>query len=992
KMGTGVIFPHYGARRDYPLTRGPHEFIEDQVERTPDAPALTLGPEQMSYRELNSRSNRLANFLREQGVGPESLVGVCLDRSFDSVVSLLAILKSGGTYLPLDPRFPKDRLAFMLSDSGVSLVLTHSSMRKSLPETSARVVLLDRETESLSRAGATKPDLSNNPEHLAYLIYTSGSTGKPKGVMVPRRALVNFLLSMVETPGMAASDTLLAVTTTSFDISILEFLLPLVCGARIVIATAEQSADARELQQLLLLRQHAVTVMQATPTTWRMLLESGWEGKSDLRILCGGEALTPDLARQLLPRCRELWNMYGPTETTIWSSTERITSADHISLGPPIANTQFHVLDALGDNHKPVSGGTPGELASGELWIGGAGLSCGYLKRTELTAERFVIDPTSESPDARLYRTGDEVRYRPDGSLEFLGRLDHQVKLHGFRIELGEIESVLAKIEGIGQAVVILREDRPGDQRLVAYYPGRAGLSSTSLVQALQAMLPDYMIPGVFLRLEKFPLTPNAKLDRKALPRPEGKRPLVAQDFIAPRTATEKQLANLWCELLQLEEVGVDDSFFDLGGNSLAAVRMVSQYHNRFGREIPPVKVFQYPTIGKLSEFLEPSETKSDFLAEAENRARRQHNSRRSSEAGNDRARDAVAVIGMTGRFPGAANLDQLWRNLCNSVESISFFTPEELGPGIDEHLRHDPDYIRARGLIEGADLFDAAFFGINPLEARVMDPQQRVFLELAHQALENAGYDTERYKGRIGVFAGIGDNHYYTTNLLTHPDLLAMAGKLAVEYGNQKDYIALRTAYLLDLRGPAVSLNTACSTTLLAVDQAYRSLLDYECDIALSGGVDITVPQKSGFLYQEGGTFAKDGHCRPFDADATGTMFCDGAGVVILKRLADAIADGDTIYALIRGTGKNNNGARPASFLAPSVDGQADAIALAQSNANIPVETIRYIEAHGTGTPVGDPIEFEALRKVFESKTKKKQFCYIGSIKGNIGHPTNAA
>ena len=294
--------------------------------------------------------------------------------------------------------------------------------------------------------------------------------------------------------------------------------------------------------------------------------------------------------------------------------------------------------------------------------------------------------------------------------------------------------------------------------------------------------------------------------------------------------------------------------------------------------------------------------------------------------------------------------------------------------------------------MIDGADLFDAAFFGISPLEAKVMDPQQRVFLELAQHALENSGYDQERYKGRIGVFAGIGDNHYYTTNLLTQPDLLAMAGKLAVEYGNQKDYIALRTAYLLDLRGPAISLNTACSTTLLAVDQAYRSLLDHECDMALSGGIDITVPQKSGFLYQEGGTFAKDGHCRPFDADATGTMFCDGAGVVVLKRLADALADGDTIYAVICGTGKNNNGARPASFLAPSVDGQAEAIALAQANANVPVETIGYIEAHGTGTPVGDPIEFDALRKVFDAKTDKKHFCYVGSIKGNIGHPTNAA
>ena len=987
RMGTDVICPRSGSRRAYPLNRGPHEFFEEQAKRASDVSALTMGSEQMSYQELNSRSNRLAHFLSEQGAKSERLVGVCVDRSFDSVVSLLAILKAGGTYLPLDPKFPKERLAFMLADSEVSLVLSHSSVRDRLPETTARVVLLDQDKESLSEAPSTNLFVSNNPDHSAYLIYTSGSTGKPKGVMTPRRALVNFLLSMAETPGITASDTLLAVTTASFDISILEFFLPLVAGARIVIATAEQAADARSLQELL--RQHDVRVMQATPTTWRMLLENGWEGKSNLRIFCGGEALTADLAGQLLPRCRELWNMYGPTETTIWSSTERIISPDHISLGSPIANTQFHVLD---EDRKPVSVGV-----AGELWIGGAGLARGYLKRPELTAERFVAGPAPpDRPDAPLYRTGDEVRYRSDGTLEFLGRLDQQVKLHGFRIELGEIESALSHIEGIVQAVVMLRQDHPGDKRLVAYYTGRVGLSSTSLAQALKATLPEYMVPSVFLRVDRFPLTPNAKLDRQALPPPKGKRPLLAQDFVAPRTVAEKQLASLWCELLQVEDVGIDDSFFDLGGNSLAVVRMVNQYHTRFGHEISPVKVFQYPTIAKLSEFLEGSDKKSDFIAEAESRTRRQRHPQRGpqpdSAFAHDPARDAVAVIGMAGRFPGAANIDQLWRNLCNAVESISFFTPEELGPGIDEQLRHDPDYIRARGLIEGADLFDAAFFGINPLEARVMDPQQRVFLELAQHALENAGYDPERCKGSIGVFAGIGDNHYYTTNLLTQPDLLAMAGKLAVEYGNQKDYIALRTAYLLDLRGPAVSLNTACSTTLLTIDQAYRSLLDHECDIALSGGVDITVPQKSGFLYQEGGTFAKDGHCRPFDADATGTMFCDGAGVVVLKRFADALADGDTIYAVIRGTGKNNNGARPASFLAPSVDGQAEAIALAQSNANVPLETIRYIEAHGTGTPVGDPIEFEALRKVFECKTGKKQFCYIGSIKGNIGHPTNAA
>ncbi len=982
-MATRLTSRHDDTRRDYPLARSPHALIEDQVERTPDACALMMGGQQMSYRELNSRSNRLAHFLREQGVSLQTLVGVYLDRSFDSVVSFLAILKTGATYLPLDPKFPRERLKFMLEDSELPFLITQSSLQYSLPEVVARIIVLDKEGDSLSKTPATNLPLICQPEHLAYLIYTSGSTGKPKGVMIPQRALTNFLLSMAETPGLTASDTLLAVTTTSFDISILELLLPLVCGAKIVIASSEQSADANELQRLL--AEDAVTVMQATPTTWRMLLENGWAGKSDLRILCGGEALTADLARQLLPRCHELWNMYGPTETTIWSSLERITSAEKISLGTPIANTRFHVFDK---SNQPVSLGM-----SGELWIGGTGLARGYLKRPELTEEKFVAGLVTAAPDALLYRTGDEVRCRLDGKLEFVGRLDQQVKLNGFRIELGEIESAVEKVDGISRCVAALREDRLGEKRLVAYYTARAAISPSVLIKALKITLPGYMIPATFQRLEAFPQTPNGKLDRKALPRPEAKRPLLAQDLVAPRTTIEKQLATLWCELFQLEEVGIDDSFFDLGGNSLAAVRMTSQYHTRFGTEIPAVKVFQYTTISKLAEFLEEKESKRNpnSLAESETHTRRQRGSQRNTNAVNG-ATEAVAIIGMTGRFPGAANLDQLWSNLCNSVESISFFTPDELGPGIEESLRNDPDYIRARGLIEGADLFDAAFFGINPIEARVMDPQQRVFLELAHHALENAGYDPARFKGRIGAFAGIGDNHYYTTNLLTNPDLLAMAGKLAVEYGNQKDYIALRAAYLLDLRGPAISLNTACSTTLLAVDQAYRSLLDRECDIALAGGIDITVPQKSGFLYQEGGTFAKDGHCRPFDADATGTMFCDGAGVVILKRLSDAQADGDTIYALIRGTGKNNNGARPASFLAPSVDGQADAIALAQSDADVPVDSIGYIEAHGTGTPVGDPIEFEALRKVFESKTPKKQFCYIGSIKGNIGHPTNAA
>jgi len=976
-MSESFFQPWNDTRREFPRHVGPIQLFEEQVARTPDATALVMGPKKLSYRGLNDKANQLAGYLRQQGVTPESRVGVFMDRSVDIVVSFLAILKSGGVYLPLDPSFPKERLAFMLADAKVALLLTHSSNGEAFRGSSVRLVFLDELEGKLSAFSPENLALLGKPEDLAYQIYTSGSTGNPKGVMIPRRALSNFLLSMAEVPGISSSDRLLGVTTISFDISILELLLPLTTGAQLSVATREQAFDAAELKRLL--QAQDITLMQATPTTWRMLVESGWEGKSNLRILCGGEALTSDLARKLLPRCAELWNMYGPTETTIWSSIDRVTSSERISLGAPIANTQFFVVHEQG---QPVATGE-----SGELWIGGEGVACGYLNRPELTAEKFIPDRFSSLPGARLYRTGDEVRLRPDGSLEFIGRLDHQVKLNGFRIELGEIESNLAAIGGISQAVVLLREDRPGERRLVAYYTGSAELSSSQLIQALKSNLPDYMIPAAFLHVEQFPLTPNAKLDRKALPPPERKRPLLSQEFIAPRTALENELAGLWGELLQLDEIGIDDSFFELGGNSLGVVRMVSLYHARFGKEIPPVKVFQYPTVAQLCGYLEAGSADSSFLKDAE---RRVGHSR--SQTSTDSHHEDIAVIGMAGRFPGAENLDQLWRNLCNGVESISVFTPEELGPGIDESLRRDPDYIRARGLIEGAELFDASFFGINALEAKVMDPQQRVFLELTYHALEIAGYDPDRFHGYIGVFAGIGDNHYYTTNLLTHPDLLAMAGKLAVEYGNQKDYIALRAAYLLDLRGPAVSLNTACSTTLLAIDQASRSLLDGECDIALAGGIDITVPQKSGFLYQEGGTFAKDGHCRPFDADATGTMFCDGAGIVVLKRLSEALRDGDMIYAVLKGTGKNNNGARPASFLAPSVEGQAEAIALAQARANVPVDTIGYIETHGTGTPVGDPIEFEALCNVFRAKTDKKQFCYIGSIKGNIGHPTNAA
>ena len=522
-----ILYRWNDTHAEFPDTSVP-ELFERQVARNPDAVAIVSEGKQLSYRELNERANQVARYLRHRGVGPEDLVGVCLRRSPELLVALLGVWKAGGAYVPMDPMYPQERLSFMLSDAAAKILLTEENCKNLFAASEDLAICLDSDGPRIAQESVGNP--SPTPSSLAYVIYTSGSTGNPKGVMIPRNALVNFLHSMAETPGLTTTDVLLAVTTISFDISILELVLPLIMGAKLVLATREQSADSSELQRLL--EVHGVTVMQATPTAWRMLVESGWEGKRNLRIFCGGEALPSDLVHQLLPRCQQLWNMYGPTETTIWSSTQRVTSAEQISLGAPIANTQFYVVD---EKLQPVLPGS-----TGELLIGGEGLARGYLKRPELTAEKFIPDIFSGTPDAHLYRTGDEVRCRLDGTLEFLGRLDHQVKLRGFRIELGEIESAMARIEGIRQAVVAVREDRPGEKRLVAYYTATDAVNANAIPQILKTTLPSYMIPSVFLRVEQFPLTPNGKLDRKALPAPHRARPHLAQNYVAPhRTGKE---------------------------------------------------------------------------------------------------------------------------------------------------------------------------------------------------------------------------------------------------------------------------------------------------------------------------------------------------------------------------------------------------------------------------------------------------------------------
>ena len=584
----------------YPSAETVHGLFEKQAARTPDAIAVEFEERTLSYRELNRLADLVALRLRSAGVRPGVNVGIFVERSAEMIGGLLGILKAGGAYVPLDPSYPAERLAFMISDGRIPVLLTEESLRGYLPPHQAQVLILD-EFVRLSREGDSpgQDGLSPgaSPEDLAYVIFTSGSTGRPKGVEIRHRAVVNFLASMMREPGLTPSDAVLSVTTLSFDIAGLELYLPLVTGARVIVASRNTSVDGKALAGEI--EKRNATLMQATPATWRLLLESGWQPRKGFVMLCGGEALPRELADALLKTGGTLWNMYGPTETTIWSTIRKIEPGDGpVSIGRPIGNTQVYILDPRGE---PVPVGVPGELL-----IGGDGLARGYLGRPELTGERFIPDPFAGGGEGRLYRTGDLARYLEDGAIECLGRLDHQVKVRGFRIELGEVESVLGQVPGVRQSAVAAREDASGQKSLVGYVVTDKSIapSAGEMRRQMRAHLPDYMVPAVIVTLDSIPLTPNGKVDRKALPAPDASRTEREHDHVPPRDPLEKQLTELWESVFEIHPVGIRDNFFDLGGHSLIAVRIFSQMEKVTGKSLPLVTLFQAPTIEQIAALL----------------------------------------------------------------------------------------------------------------------------------------------------------------------------------------------------------------------------------------------------------------------------------------------------------------------------------------------------------------------------------------------------
>ena len=945
----------------------------------PAAVALRHLDERVTYGELDERSTCLAATLQARGVRAGSTVGVALDRSSSAIVALLAILKAGACYLPLDSAYPRDRLAFMLDDADAVLVVAAPDHATAFGQ-AVPVLVLDSAATSASQASG--PVVDGVAAHdLAYVMYTSGSTGTPKGVQIPHDAILRLVLDAGYVH-LAADTVMLHAAPLGFDASTLEIWGPLLNGGCCVLHPEELPTPAGLATTI---RQAAVTSAWLTAALFNAVVDDDPRHLRGLReLLIGGEALSVAHVRRLLDAVPDvtLINGYGPTESTTFATTWRIprplpANARSVPIGKPITDTQVLVL---GPAMELLPTG-----AVGKLYVGGRGLARGYLKRPELTAERFVANPFAAHE--RLYDTGDLVRTLPGGEIEFIGRADQQVKIRGFRIELGEIESALAVHPAVQAAAVLAWRDASGDASLAAYLvarPGAVAASAAELRTSLAKSLPEFMLPTACIWLDRFPITVNGKLDRAALPRPAPARPELVTPFQAPQDGVEEKICAIFADVLGIDRAGRLDNFFELGGNSLQVLKALGRLARDGIAGLSATMFFRQPTAQALARVLADA-AKGDGAAKPATAP---------APAGATPAvdDDPIAIIAVAGRFPGARDVEAFWAQLCEGRDGITHFADDELDPSLAASLVGDPNYVKARGIIDDVEMFDPAFFGISPREAELMDPQQRLFMELCWECLERGGHIPDAAEMPIGVFAGMNNATYFRRHVQPRPDLIDKLGEFAVMLANEKDYIATRTANRLNLTGPAVSIHTACSTSLVTIAQAFWSLRQGQCRMALAGGASITCPPRSGYLYQEGAMLSPDGRTRSFDADAQGTVFSDGVAVVLLKRLSDAIADGNEVIALIRGVGVNNDGRDKASFTAPSVDGQVAVIAQAHAVARVDPRTISYVEAHGTATPLGDPVEVEALTVAFRRGTADTGFCRIGSVKSNVGHLVYAA
>lgn len=981
------------------------------VDSTPSAPAVSWKDVDTSYRALDELSSQVANALIANGAVQGSIVVILLDNPVDQIVATLGCLKAGCVFASLDVSYPAKRLLHMLEIVRAEWVIleasTHarfSALLKDGAGAAPHVLVMGQErvcgegarVHRVAEQSTDRTLLPTLPDDPCYIYFTSGSTGKPKAIVGRIRGLAHFIQWEMAAFSLGPESRISQLTGPAFDVYLRDVFAALCSGGTVCIPPAVKLLDPALLARWI--EQARITQIHCVPSVFRLLLRPGLtpEKFPALKfVLLAGESLPLADANAWIACFGErirLVNLYGPTETTLAKFFYRLPAAPiagtFVPVGRPIPGAQAVLLDEC---LAPCEQGQVGEI-----FIRTPYRSLGYYRDTASTESAFIRNPFAADTSDLLYRTGDLGEVLPDGNFRFAGRKDFQVKIGGNRIELGEIEARLREHPGVSEVAVLAREDHPGDTRLVAYYVPRASASESAAVSTpelrrhLADLLPPYMVPALYVMLESFPLSVNGKLDRSALPAPGSSRPEQAVAYAPPIDGDEQRLCEAFAAVLGIERVGRNDNFFELGGSSLLVMSLLTRVQEGTASAIPAAMIFGNPTPASLAVALAQdvgSTIQSHRLSHVHRSA-----VDRLAAADDALAKEPIAIVAMAGRFPGASDVEQFWDNLCAGRDSITVFRPDQLDPSIAASDRLDPAYVSARGVIDGVENFDAGFFGISPREAELMDPQHRIFLELCWECMERGGHVPDTTTVPVGVFAGTYHATYLRRHVFAHPDLVEKVGPYQVILDNEKDYIATRIAHKLNLTGPAISMYTACSTSLVAICQALDSLRAGSCDMALAGGSSIICPPRSGQRYQEGAMFSPDGHTRTFDAQAQGTAFSDGAAVVLLKRLSDAIRDGNPVHALILGGAVNNDGGGKASFTAPSSEGQAAVIAMAQANARVSPRSISYVEAHGTATPLGDPIEIEGLVKAFRRGTSDVGFCRIGSVKSNVGHLVIAA
>lgn len=950
-----------GPRNLAPRPQCVHWLIEKQAAKTPTAVAIRWLQQELTYRELLQQAQRIACALRKRGIRREDRIGVALQPSADWVIAVFGIWQAGASIVPLDVATPPDRARDIAEETGLKAVIGDNNARVPLIDALRETIYLMDDLLAEGKEPATLHRNEYDPQCLAYVVFTSGSTGKAKGVMVTHESASNFALAQVARMEREAFRRVLQITPLAFDAAFSDLFMSLSTGGTLCIAPPDARVPSRELTRFI--QSERITLLTATPSVLAALQPVDFP--SLVAVISMGEVCSADLAKRWSRMCA-LYNGYGPTEASIGTTFGRIHPGaierwETLGIGEPFANCGVYVLD---DDFNQVPVGV-----AGELFVAGRGIGRGYVNHSDWTAERFIPDPHGP-PGQRMYRTGDRGRWRADGSLEFLGRSDRQVKLRGVRIEPSEIEAALNRYPGVTGCYVDVASDNHSASHLNAYIAGPAEIEVGDLVSSLRRRFPTFMIPRHFIRLTEIPRGPNGKVDRNKLPTPS------AGKHLAPARANglEARLCTAWSEVLGIHVTGVHDNFFDIGGHSLLLVQLQAAIERHTGHSIPIIDFFDYPTIHILAAHLRSDTNRLDVQP-----------SRKATELPDSNSDCPIAIIGMAGRFPGAPDIEAFWRNIIAGRESITFFSPEELAAA--SIRTNGTAFVPARGVLADVEEFDPQFFGFSTREAEILDPQKRILLELAQNALDDAGYAPSdgAMQNSVGIFVGTSRNSYFPNNVAGHQKILESLGPLKMGIAADPGFTATLLAYKLNLSGPCVNVDTACSTSLVAVHMACQSIRLGECEIALAGGASIDVPVVGGHHYEEGLIASPDGHCRAFDKSAAGTVKGMGAGMVVLKRLDHAVRCGDHIYTIVRGSAINNDGAGKIGFTAPSAEGQAQAIRRALESASIQPETIGYIEAHGTGTALGDPIEVTALNRALKGVVNGS--IAIGSVKANIGH-----